>query len=44
MAIVQKRLEQEMASKGVCFCGIDRKDADRLCTERDCPFKSPRRC
>lgn len=22
-----------------CYCGIDVDDANRLCTERDCPYK-----
>ncbi len=35
--------EQEKPGQRVCFCGIPAEDADRMCTERDCPFKSLRR-
>ena len=40
----EEKLKQEKPGQRVCFCGIPAEDADRMCTERDCPFKSPRRC
>ena len=30
---------QEMAQSERCTCGIEIKEARRLCTERDCPYK-----
>ena len=32
-------VSQEMAQSARCTCGIEIKEACRLCTERDCPYK-----